>query len=147
MSSRPAANAVPIPGSTISWSCVQTTADGNTVIPGFADGLNGGVTVPLVHSCPLHRGQRDGSADPDQERHQRQRRDVPAGRVELTATPIGTVPAGLTPITVTGSTAGVTFNVRPGQQYSLSEAGPAGYAMTIDCVVNEQATTRPLSSP
>ena len=41
------ANAVPIPGSTISWSCVQTTADGNTVIPGFADGLNGGVTVPL----------------------------------------------------------------------------------------------------
>ena len=136
------ANAVPIPGSTISWSCVQTTADGNTVIPGFADGLNGGVTVPLGtyvrctavnETVPLTLiknviNDNGGTS-------------LPAAW-SLTATPIGTVPAGLTPETVTGSTAGVTFNVRPGQQYSLSEAGPAGYAMTIDCVVNEQATTR-----
>ena len=39
-------NAVPIPGSTVSWSCVEVDAAGN-VIPGFSDGLNGGVTVPI----------------------------------------------------------------------------------------------------
>ncbi len=40
-------NAVPIPGSTTSWSCVELAADGTTVIPGFSDGLNGGVNVPF----------------------------------------------------------------------------------------------------
>jgi hypothetical protein len=38
--------AVPIPGSTVSWSCVEVDAAGN-VVPGFADGLNGGVTMPI----------------------------------------------------------------------------------------------------
>ncbi len=42
-----AANAVLIPGSTGSWTCQEVGTDGITVIPGFADGLNGGVTVPL----------------------------------------------------------------------------------------------------
>ena len=41
---RAGANAVPIPGSTVSWQCVEIDANGN-VIPGFADGLNGGVIV------------------------------------------------------------------------------------------------------
>ena len=42
-----AANAVLIPGSTGPWTCQEVGTDGITVIPGFADGLNGGVTVPL----------------------------------------------------------------------------------------------------
>ena len=29
------------------WTCQEVGTDGTTVIPGFADGLNGGVTVPL----------------------------------------------------------------------------------------------------
>ena len=41
---RAGANAVPIPGSTVSWQCQEIDANGN-VIPGFADGLNGGVIV------------------------------------------------------------------------------------------------------
>ncbi len=39
-------NASPIPGSTVSWLCNQIDSNGN-VIPGFADGLNGGVIIPI----------------------------------------------------------------------------------------------------
>ena len=45
-SSGPTPHAVPIPGSTVSWSCVEIDAAGN-VVPGFSDGLNGGVTMPI----------------------------------------------------------------------------------------------------
>ena len=42
-----APNAVLITNSTGSWGCVEVGTDGTTVIPGFADGLNGGVRVPF----------------------------------------------------------------------------------------------------
>ncbi|HEY5117515.1 MAG TPA: hypothetical protein VIJ00_18475, partial [Nakamurella sp.] len=136
------ANAVPIPGSTVSWNCSQVANDGTTPVPGFSDGLNGGVTPPLgawiqctainetVPITLIKRVVNDngGTAVPSD--------------WSLTATPIGTVPPGLNPVTVTGSTAGVTFNIRPGQQYSLTEAGPAGYSMTIDCVISELSPAR-----
>ncbi len=52
------------------------------------------------------------------------------------------VPPGLVAQTVTGSTAGTTIFVRPGQPYLLTESGgPAGYTLTdISCVI----TTDPL---
>ena len=43
---RVAEDAVAIPGSTVSWFCSQIDDAGN-VIPGFSDGLNGGVQVPF----------------------------------------------------------------------------------------------------
>ena len=41
------ASHIPIPGSTVSWFCSQVNPTTGAVIPGFADGLNGGVTVPF----------------------------------------------------------------------------------------------------
>ncbi|WP_125777696.1 VWA domain-containing protein [Antribacter gilvus] len=50
------------------------------------------------------------------------------GAWELTLTPEGDdVPAGLEPVTVTGSATGVPVNLRPGTVYRVSETGPDGY--------------------
>ena len=115
-------NAVAIPGSTVSWFCVQVNPTTGAVIPGFADGLNGGVTVPLGFAvrCEARNVTTEltlvkrvvnsfgGTAVPS--------------AWNLTATPVAppTPPVGLTPVTVTGSTAGQLVYVRPGQTYSLS---------------------------
>ena len=58
-------NAVPIPGSTVSWQCVEIDANGN-VVPGFADGLNGGVIVFIGSASDARRSTRP-RPDPDQE--------------------------------------------------------------------------------
>ncbi|WP_454042033.1 DUF7927 domain-containing protein [Cellulosimicrobium sp. Marseille-Q8652] len=129
-------NAVPIPGSTASWSCVELAADGATVIPGFADGLNGGVNVPFgrwirctavnqTATLDLRKvveNSYGGTAEPED--------------WSITATPTGTFPAGLQAQTVTGSTAGTTINVRPGVAYQITESGtPVGYVQqSADCV-------------
>ena len=104
--------------------------DGTTVIPGFADGLNGGVTVPFgrwVRCTAINEtatlvlrkevvNDNGGTAVPSD--------------WNLTARPTGTFPAGLPTQTVPGSTAGASFNVRPGVTYALSEVGgPPGYTL------------------
>ena len=59
---------------------------------------------------------------------------------QLTATPVAPVAPGLVPVTVTGSAVGTPFEVRPGQAYQLSEAGPAGYTpVSIVCTVENLA--------
>ena len=131
--------AVPIPGSTVSWNCVEVDAAGN-VVPGFSDGLNGGVTMPIgtfvrceaVNQTAVMRlikevvNDSGGTATP--------------GNWQLTATPVAPVAPGLVPVTVTGSTVGALFEVRPGQAYLLSEVGPAGYTpVSIVCTVENLA--------
>jgi hypothetical protein len=131
--------AVPIPGSTVSWSCVEVDAAGN-VVPGFSDGLNGGVTMPIgtfvrceaVNQTALMTlvkqvvNDSGGTATP--------------GDWQLTATPVAPVAPGVVPVTVTGSAAGATFEVRPGQAYLLTEVGPAGYTtVSIVCTVDNSA--------
>jgi hypothetical protein len=131
--------AVPIPGSTVSWSCVEVDAAGN-VVPGFADGLNGGVTMPIgtfVRCTATNEtatlvlakavtNDNGGTALPSD--------------WQLTATPLAPVAPGITPVTVTGSIAGVAFEVRPGQAYLLTEVGPAGYTLaSIECRVDTTA--------
>ncbi len=131
-------NAVPIPGSTTSWSCVELAADGTTVIPGFSDGLNGGVNVPFgrwirctavnqtatLELRKVVENSYGGTAEPED--------------WSITATPTGTFPAGLQPQTVTGSTAGTTINVRPGVAYEITESGaPVGYVQQdTSCVTD-----------
>ncbi len=104
---------MPIAGSTVSWNCVQVDALG-VVIPGFSDGLNGGVTIPLgaLIRCTATNetatltlvknvvNNNGGTAVPS--------------AWQLTATPVAPVFPGLTPTTVTGSAAGATFEVRSG---------------------------------
>jgi len=134
-------NAVLIPGSSGSWSCVELAADGITVIPGFSDGLNGGVNVPFgrwirctavnqTATLDLRKAVENsygGTAEPED--------------WSITATPTGTFPAGLQAQTVTGSAAGTTINVRPGVAYEITESGtPVGYVEQSAECVNDAGT-------
>ena len=142
---RAGANAVPIPGSTVSWQCVEIDANGN-VIPGFADGLNGGVIVFIGLSVRCTAVNDTAQLILRQERRQRQRRH--RGRPDdfvLTATPTGPGLPGLTATTVPGITAGATIWVRPGQTYTISETGPPGYTQTdFECTIGQTTSTDPL---
>ena len=141
---RAGSNAVPIPGSTVSWQCVEIDANGN-VIPGFADGLNGGVVVFIGLSvrCTAVNdtaqlvlrkavvNDNGGTATPDQ--------------WSLTATPQAPVFPGVTATTVTGSTAGASIWLRPGQAYRITETGPGGYTQTdFECTIGQTRSTDPL---
>lgn len=135
-------NAVPISGSTVSWVCQQVDASGN-VIPGFSDGLNGGVTMPIgvrIQCTAMNLttkitmikqvvNDNGGTATP--------------ADFQLTATPVAPVFPGLTATTVAGSTTGTEIWVRPGQAYQLSETGPpgGGYQQTgYNCVITGVGT-------
>ena len=137
-------NAVPIPGSTGSWECVEIDANGN-VVPGFADGLNGGVIVfiglsvrctavndtaqLLVRKTVVN--DNGGTATPEQ--------------WSLTATPQAPVSPGITATTVPGSTAGASIWLRPGQAYLITETGPGGYTQTsFECTFGQTRGTDPL---
>ena len=125
------------PLSTGSMTCIRVDADG-TPIPGFNDGLNGGVQVPLgsrvlctavnqAAELVLNKvvvNERGGTAV--------------AADWELTATPTGTFPDGLGPVTVTGSDDGEAQLVRPGVEYQLSESGPDGYEqVSVICELDQ----------
>ena len=133
-------NGSPQPPSTGSWACVQLNAQGQ-VVPGFSDGLNGAVIVPLgfkVRCTAVNRTAtltlvKDVVNDNGGTR-------VP-GDWNLTATPTGSFPAGLTPETVTGDADGRTVSVRPGTTYSLSENSLAGYALrSLECDTGPNGT-------
>jgi uncharacterized repeat protein (TIGR01451 family) len=123
------------PLSTGSMDCVELDENGE-VIPGFSDGINGGVAVPLGASvrCTAINvaatlglrkvvvNNSGGTAVPED--------------WELTATPIGDVPPGVGPVTVTGSDAvlGELFTVRPNIEYALTETDVPGYVLdSLDC--------------
>ncbi|GAA3617795.1 hypothetical protein GCM10022236_20030 [Microlunatus ginsengisoli] len=126
-------NATLIDGSTGSWTCQEVGTDGTTVIPGFADGLNGGVTVPLGKWVRCNAINQTATAILRKVVQNTHGGTAVPANWTLTATPTGTFPAGLPSHTVTGSTAGSSFNVRPGTTYTISEStGPSGY--TLDSV-------------
>lgn len=123
----------PVPPSTGSWECRQVDASG-TVIPGFSDGINGGVTVPLgtrVRCTAVNEtaaitlvknviNDEGGTAGPED--------------WELTATPAADGGTDLKPITVEGSSEGSRINIRPGTTYDLGESGPDGYTQqSLQC--------------
>ena len=125
-----------MPGSSGSWNCQEVTADG-TVITGFQDGINGGVTVPLgfhVRCTATNRtsflkmgkivvNSSGGTAVPDD--------------WTLTATPLPPAPDGLDPVSMPGGS-GTVSDVRPLQTYRLTESGPAGYtASSWQCVITD----------
>ena len=139
--------AVAIPGSTISWFCVQVNPTTGAVIPGFSDGLNGGVNVPagFAVSCEA-RNQTAPLTLIKQVVNTHGGTAVPANW-NLTATPTGTVPPGLLAQTVPGSTAGQTIFVRPGQPYDLTESTLPGYTQTsLTCVTSTIGAPRELTS-
>ena len=133
-----AANTAIPPPRTGTWFCEEVDTQGQT-IPGFSDGLNGGVTVTLgnrVRCTAVNFTQQltlikevvnddGGTATPDD--------------WQLTATPRPPppLPPGVTAQTVTGSEAGVTINVRPGVTYGITETSLPGYTPgPLECVIN-----------
>ena len=125
--------AVLVPPSTGSWQCVQVTEDG-TVVPGFNDGINGGVTVPLGFRVRCTSVNRSATLTLVKEVVND---DGGAGEPSdwtLTATPTGEVPQDVVAESVAGSTEGVTVQVRPGTVYDLTESGPGGYGLSsLEC--------------
>ncbi len=138
------AGAVAIPGSTISWFCSQVDPTTGEVIPGFSDGLNGGVTIPdgFAVRCEA-RNQTAPLTLIKQVINDNGGTAVP-GDWTLTATPTDppTVPAGLLPQTVPGSVAGQTIFVRPGQPYTLTEIDRAGLRADRDHVCDQRRSAR-----
>jgi uncharacterized repeat protein (TIGR01451 family) len=143
-------NAVAIPGSTISWSCQQVNPTTGAVIPGFSDGLNGGVTIPRGFAVVCTAQNETSSLSLVKHVINDNGGTATAANWDLTATPTGTPPAGLTSQTVPGSetvTPTNTIFVRPGQPYSLTESSFAGYTLTgISCVTSLNPTPAALTS-
>ena len=107
------------PLSTGSMTCVQIDAHGD-VIPGYSDGINGGVSVPLGYSVRCTATNRTAPLILIKHVVNDNGGTASAATWTLTATPTTppAVPAGLFAQTVTGSDTGSTTNtifVRPGQ--------------------------------
>ena len=134
---RASPNACPIPGSTVSWDCVEVAPDGTTVIPGFSDGLNGGVTVPLGNWVRCTAVNETAILQLRKIVNNSHGGTAVSSDFTLTATPTGPdVPAGLEPVTVTGSEVYRSFEVRPNVEYVITETGPPGYQLqSVTCEV------------
>ncbi|MBF0689050.1 MAG: VWA domain-containing protein [Cellulomonas sp.] len=128
------------PLSTGSWNCVRVAADGSTV-PGFNDGLNGGVTVPLGTRVRCAATNRTAQIVLEKEVVNDSGGTAVVSDFTLRAVPSATpaVP-GLTDVEVTGATPenAQVNEIRPGHPYALSETGPDGYTLTeIRCTVGD----------
>ncbi|WP_442879119.1 hypothetical protein [Agromyces sp. CCNWLW203] len=120
-------NAEPVPPSTGSWDCVQVNAQG-VVVPGFADGLNGGVTVPLGFRVQCTAVNQTASLTLIKNVDNELDIDADPSDWTLVATPNAPAPVGLGAVE---ATSGETVLVRPGQSYTISETGgPAGWTQT-----------------
>lgn len=125
--------AVLVPPSTGSWQCEQVDADG-TVVPGFNDGINGGVTVPLGFRVRCTSVNQSATLTLVKEVVNDDTGTAEPADWTLTATPTGEVPDDVVAEAVAGSTEGGTVQVRPGTAYDLTEAGPDGYALaSLEC--------------
>lgn len=110
------------------WACVQTKNDG-TVIPGYADGLNGAVTVPAGANVTCTATNQTASLVLLKQVINDDGGAATASNFSLTATPATLT--GLSASTVTGATSASSANtigVRPNWVYTLSESNVAGYA-------------------
>ena len=132
-------NAALIPNSSGSWNCQELSADGSTVIPGFADGLNGGVTVPFGRYVRCTAVNQTAILALVKEVNNDFGGTAVPSDWQLHATPTGDFPPGLPTVTQTGADVAnaVPVNVRPGVTYALSESGgPEGYQLvSTECAV------------
>lgn len=128
-------NAMPIPGSTVSWNC-KAAGD-----QGFSDGLNGGVTVPLGYDVTCTASNQTATLTLLKQVVNNNGGTQVASAWDLTASPQGQSIPGLQAVTVDGANsanANNTFNVRPGKTYALTESQVAGYTMdSLECAVND----------
>ncbi|QCB94492.1 VWA domain-containing protein [Cellulomonas shaoxiangyii] len=127
------------PQSTGSWACNRVTSAGE-VVPGFTDGLNGGVTVPLAARILCTATNQTAQLTLAKEVVNAAGGTAVASDFTLRAVP-GTTPpvAGLADVEVAGAAPedAQAVEIRPGHPYALSESGPAGYGLTgLECLVD-----------
>ena len=115
--------------STGTWACVQLDGQGK-VVPGFSDGLNGAIIVPLGFRVRCTALNRTASLTLVKEGVDVKGGGRVPGEWALTRAGTGTFPAGLLPETVEGDVDGHIFSVRPGTSYNLTETSLAGYTLT-----------------
>ncbi|GAA3617811.1 hypothetical protein GCM10022236_20050 [Microlunatus ginsengisoli] len=110
-------------GSSGSWNCQQVEEDGETVIPGFQDGLNGNVNVPFGTYVRCNAVNQTAVLGMIKEVDNNFGGTAEPSDWTLHATPTGDIPAGLQPVTQTGTDAAnvVYVNVRPRTTYLLTE--------------------------
>jgi fimbrial isopeptide formation D2 family protein len=138
-------NAVIIPGSTGSWLCVELAADGTTVIPGFSDGLNGGVNVPLGRWIRCTAVNQTATLSVEKIVDNNFGGVSVPGDWSITITPVGTVPPGVEAQTIRGDDP-TPVAVRPGVTYQVSESGlPTGYVQTSASCETEPGVPRDLT--
>ncbi|WP_066582009.1 DUF7927 domain-containing protein [Cellulomonas timonensis] len=130
-------------GTTASWDCVQLDESGG-VVPGYADGLNGGVTVPygLIVRCTA-LNQISSLILVKEVVNDSGGQAVPADwtlRAEL----VSPIP-GIDPLAVPGSAEGTEVAVRPGTDYRVSETGssPATDAYGLESLTCVDAAGEP----
>ncbi|QTX05329.1 DUF11 domain-containing protein [Agromyces archimandritae] len=127
----------PVPPSAGSWNCVQVDAQGNT-IPGFADGINGGVTVPLGYRVACTAVNQTATVTMFKEIPGQQ--DVSDWLLTLEAQGVDPEIADQLSVSVAS---GESALVRPGTVYRISEVGLNGadeqYELTgIVCTLDGQ---------
>ena len=122
------------PLSTGSWACVRIDADGE-VVAGFADGLNGAVTVPFGERIRCTATNQTGNLTLVKEVLNEGSGTAEPSDFTLTATPGDDPPVtGLETYSGPGTTAGTTYEVRPGHPYDLTETGVDGYTLVeVSC--------------
>ncbi|MTB88517.1 hypothetical protein H9L21_13940 [Aeromicrobium senzhongii] len=122
------------PLSTGSWACIRIDADGEQV-PGFADGLNGAVTVPFGERVQCTATNQTGRLTLIKDVVNEGSGTAEPGDFTLSATPGDDPPvAGLETYSGPGTTAGTTYEVRPGHPYALGETGVPGYTLiAVNC--------------
>lgn len=118
---------VPVPPATGSWTCQQVDSEG-VVIPGFADGINGGVIVPLGFSVRCTAVNQTASLTLIKNVDNDLGIDADPSDWTLTATPNAPAVPGLG---TAEATTGETVFIRPGKAYTVSETGgPDGWTKT-----------------
>ncbi|MBD7982622.1 VWA domain-containing protein, partial [Oerskovia merdavium] len=130
-------NAVIIPGSTGTWLCVELATDGS-VIPGFSDGLNGGVTVPLGRWIRCTAVNQASTIDVRKIVENRFGGSAVPSDWKLNVTPVSGVPDGVVvpAQSVEGADVATPITVRPGVTYTVSESSTlTGYEQeSAQCV-------------
>ena len=134
------------PLSTGSWTCIRVDAGGDQVA-GFADGLNGGVTVPIAERISCTATNQTAQLVLAKEVNNTAGGTAVESDFTLQAVPSATPPvAGLPDVEVPGAVQAdaQVVEIRPDHTYTLDESGPAGYGLTdLQCAVDgvSQAAT------
>ncbi|MBO3086605.1 DUF7927 domain-containing protein [Cellulomonas fengjieae] len=127
------------PLATGSWNCIRIDAEGNQV-SGFADGLNGGVTVPIAERVSCTATNQTAQLVLAKEVNNTAGGTAVASDFTLRAVPSTTPPVtGLSDVEVPGAAQAdaQVVEIRPDHTYTLDETGPAGYGLTdLQCTID-----------